>query len=187
MREDLILVYGNEKTEQIIRQATLDYNKLLNEYRNLPKAIKTHTSLIFAQVSVYRILKQDNPHQAMELMDTHSRKSGAKKRKMFLMMLKLPVLKHLFIRIFTFCTKNMFGDKNGFQVKFRKTTKKELQFDIMKCPYCEYCTKCGCSELTKVFCDNDIYSYQNLPRLKFVRNETLGISGERCDFYYSQS
>ena len=33
-----------------------------------------------------------------------------------------------------------------------------------------------------LFCDNDVYSYGNIPGLKFTRTKTIGAGDELCDF-----
>ncbi len=40
----------------------------------------------------------------------------------------------------------------------------------------------GCGELNKLFCDNDVYSYGNIPGLKFTWTKTIGVGDECCDF-----
>ena len=54
--------------------------------------------------------------------------------------------------------------------------------DITQCSYNHYLTELGCPELTRLFCDNDIYSYGNLPGLKFTQTKTLGTGSDCCDF-----
>ncbi|MBP3819472.1 MAG: L-2-amino-thiazoline-4-carboxylic acid hydrolase [Butyrivibrio sp.] len=33
-----------------------------------------------------------------------------------------------------------------------------------------------------LFCENDVYSYGNLPGLKFSRTKTIGAGDDLCDF-----
>ncbi len=60
---------------------------------------------------------------------------------------------------------------------------KEYKMDVTACPYVKYCNSEGCPELTHIFCDNDVYAYGYLKGIRFTRTETLGIGGNKCDFY----
>ena len=57
--------------------------------------------------------------------------------------------------------------------------------DITACPYNRYFTELGVPELTKIFCINDECAYGDIPGLEFIRTQTLGKGGEKCDFLYS--
>jgi hypothetical protein len=54
--------------------------------------------------------------------------------------------------------------------------------DILECPYCRYFSELDCPELTKIFCANDDRMYGNLPGTEFIRKNTLGRGGDKCDF-----
>ena len=48
--------------------------------------------------------------------------------------------------------------------------------------YYKYLTELGCPEINLLFCDNDVYSYGDLPGLRFIRTKTIGSGGDLCDF-----
>ena len=77
------------------------------------------------------------------------------------------------------------GESAGFRNVFYPKKKGEFRMDITQCPYKTYLTEQGCPELTRLFCDNDVYSYGNLPNLSFTRTKTLGSGGDLCDFHLS--
>ena len=81
-------------------------------------------------------------------------------------------------------TKKMFGPPAGFKQKIIESKKDSFSFDITGCPYQKWCTEFGEPELTKVFCDADHYTYDDLPHFAFSRSQTLGYGGEKCDFKY---
>lgn len=71
---------------------------------------------------------------------------------------------------------------DGFANAVYKATSKEYRMDITACPYAKYCEGEDCSELTHIFCDNDVYAYGYLDGIRFTRTETLGTGGNKCDF-----
>lgn len=89
--------------------------------------------------------------------------------------------------IFSLGVKTTFGEKAGFSYRFISDTSRDLEFDMLKCPYTDYCKKYGCEELTHIFCKNDEYAYGNLPGINFIRTETIGTGGSCCDFKFKRS
>ena len=59
-----------------------------------------------------------------------------------------------------------------------------LKMDMTACPYCRFATLFGCPELTPVFCESDFATYGDLPGIRFLRTQTLGTGGDRCDFQF---
>lgn len=57
-----------------------------------------------------------------------------------------------------------------------------FRMDITGCPYHKYLTELGCPEINILFCENDVYTYGNLPGMKFIRTKTIGAGDELCDF-----
>ena len=76
----------------------------------------------------------------------------------------------------------MFGESSGFQNVFYPKEKGCFRMDVTACPYHKYLTELGCPELNVLFCENDVYTYGNLPGLKFTRTKTIGAGDEVCDF-----
>ena len=79
-------------------------------------------------------------------------------------------------------SRKMFGEASGFKNVFYPCERGEFQMDITQCPYHTYLTELGCPEINKLFCDNDIYNYGNIPGLEFIRTKTIGNGDELCDF-----
>ena len=75
-----------------------------------------------------------------------------------------------------------FGEASGFKNVFYPREKGCFRMDITQCPYNKYLTEPGCPELNVLFCENDVYTYGNLPGLKFSRTKTIGAGGDLCDF-----
>ncbi len=62
----------------------------------------------------------------------------------------------------------------------------EDSFDvtIQKCLWHTACTKHGCPELCRLFCDADNVTYGGLRKIGFARTSTLGYGGSCCDFHF---
>ena len=88
----------------------------------------------------------------------------------------------IFLKAYRFMTKNMFGEKNGFHVRFYDTDANVLKFDITQCTYKIYFNLLGCSEIAEFSCDADVYSYGNLKCVGFIRTGTLSKGADKCDF-----
>lgn len=183
MRKDMIHKYGKDKTKTIFDKASEELELLYNEYHNIPEGERRHThESIFPRIALYRVLLEELPDKAMSIMDLAVENAGIKVGKILNVLTSIPGMKSIFIKIFKYMTKEMFGPSAGFQQQFYETKKDELRFDIIECPYCKYCRLCGCDDLTHTFCDSDIYCYGHLSGIDFKRTQTLGTGGDCCDF-----
>lgn len=185
IREQLTNKYSKELANLVFNKAEMDYKNLVKKYTNLPKPVHMHTDKgIFPRVAMYKALKsQISSDEAMHIIEENVAKSAIKQGEFFRKFTKLKFMRPIFLSIFKFGTKNMFGDTAGFKVNFYSKQKNNLKFDILKCPYCKYCKECECEELTHTFCKSDEYCYGNLHGIKFERKQTLGTGGNCCDFY----
>lgn len=183
LKKRVVQKYGKKKTKQIWRRAGKCLEYLWEKYRDVSKEEKRHThNNIFPRIAMYRVLEKEYPQEAMEIMDFAVEHTGKYAGKLFGVFTAIPLMPSIFLRIFAYMTKKMFGPSAGFEQVFYEADGKVLRFDITKCPYCKYCKKCGCPELTHTFCDSDIYCYGNLPGIEFARTQTLGTGGTCCDF-----
>lgn len=178
----LVDKYGNERATVIYNYATTDLNQLLARYSMLSKGERQHTDrFIFPRISMYRAMLNELGNEAMPIMDKLIFVEGTKVGKLLGHITKFPFMKQIFLKIFASMAKKQFGKKNGFEQIFYTSPRHQVRFDIIKCPYCKYCTLCGCPELTHTFCDSDSYCFTNLTKMSFVREQTLA-KGEKCDF-----
>ena len=97
-------------------------------------------------------------------------------------MSKIPGFKRFFLSMWGPVSRKMFGEESGFKNVFYPCAKGEFRMDITQCPYHKYLTELGCPEINTLFCDNDIYSYGNIPGLRFTRTKTIGAGDDVCDF-----
>lgn len=173
---------GSETAEQIWRKAIAKLNRIHQKYPDIPKGQKLHVSTIFPTVSLYLTLKETASEQAMQWMEEGAKINVLRQSGIFKTMVKLPFGKSFFLKGLASVGQKMFGESAGFENHPIQSTKDVCQFDILKCPYVKYCTELGCPELAHIFCDNDIYAYGNLDGIQFLRTQTIGTGGEKCDF-----
>jgi len=73
---------------------------------------------------------------------------------------------------------------DNWVTKIVKNDGEAVEYNITKCLWHDACTENGCPELCKVFCDVDHVIYAGMKKVRFVRTETLGTGGSRCDFRF---
>ena len=166
------------------QEATARLEEYLTRYSSLPKGVHIHTdNRILPSAAIYLTLKNViGQERAYKVMEDAAVQICAGLEKKLRKLMKLPGMQSLFIKAWDPMTRKLFGADNGFQNVFYPKKRGEYRMDVTACPYCRTFTELGCSELTRMFCENDERMYGNLPGLKFERTGTLGKGAERCDF-----
>ncbi len=173
---------GN-KTARVWQKSKEKLDAIFTSYGELPKGIAAHTdSFIFPSAAIYLSLKEEAPDKAFEIMKNSMKEKSMKTGESLAKMTRIPGFKKFFLKMWDSLSRKMFGETAGFKNIFYDCPKGEFRMDITQCPYNKYLTELGCPELTQLFCDNDVYTYGNLPGLKFTRTKTLGTGGDCCDF-----
>ena len=158
-------------------------DKIYLEHADLPKGVSAHTDdFIFPAAAIYLAIKEVAPDKAFEIMRDVMRERTEKIGKMLGKMTVIPGFKSFFLKMWDVMSHKMFGPTAGFKNVFYPKEKNAFRMDIIECPYHKYLTELGCPEINILFCDNDIYTYGNLPGLKFIRTKTIGAGNELCDF-----
>ncbi len=151
------------------------------------KANRTHCHhMIFPYIAVYKTLsgcEQDALAHVHAIM-THQKVAPANRllRRIF----RLPGLYRLFPQMVRLSLKTTYKESgDGFQRKVIVQRRDCICFHMLRCPYQRYCAEQGVPELCDVFCTSDETVMADVhPRLIFERSQTLGRSGECCDFCY---
>jgi len=178
---------GSETAEQVWQKAIGKLNRIHQKYPDIPKGQEFHASMIFPSAAFYLALKETAPEQAMQWTEEGAKINALRQSGVFRTMVKLPFGKSFFLKCMAGVGQKMFGESAGFENHLIQSTKDICQFDILKCPYVKYCTELGCPELAHIFCNNDIYAYGSLDGIQFLRTQTLGTGGEKCDFLLKRS
>ena len=185
IKENLIAEIGAEETERIWNRAEEILKDIEVKYPDLPKGQQMHAAFIFPAAAVQLAVKEikgdaEIGYRAISRFSwERSKAMGAKLRKMA----KIPGFKRFFVKMWDPISRKSFGTDAGFQNVFYPKKKGEYKMDIIACPYNQYFTELGTPELTEIFCINDECTYGDIPGLEFIRTQTLGKGGEKCDFY----
>ena len=184
MRAEVEKHLPKDEADALWRQAEEKLAALMTQYADLPKGMRFHTeSRIFPSAAIYLTFKERLGEKtaysvvenaAIELTDNLGKKLAR--------MMRLPGMRSLFVRIWDPLVRKVFGENNGFRNAFYPKKKGEYRMDVLACPYQKYFTELGCSELTRIYCENDERTYGNLPGIVFERTGTLGKGARRCDF-----
>ncbi len=173
------------KAELFKKRALYLYLELLKKYPDLPKVQERHVyGAILPAIACYKALLEIEPDRAMKYMETASMNISLREGEMLKKIVSIPGMGRGFVNICRKMTPKMFGEKAGFSFDIISSEPGRFKFNMKKCPYVKYCREEGCYELTHIFCDNDIYSQGNLPKVALNRTQTLGTNGEMCDFEY---
>ncbi|MDE7254212.1 MAG: L-2-amino-thiazoline-4-carboxylic acid hydrolase [Acetatifactor sp.] len=176
-------ILGDTETEKIWDAARERLKEILSRYENIPPKEQIHTNLIFPHIAVYKSLLENHSSMAMEIMEKGETAAAERTVKLFQDVVKIPFGKAIFLKGFTAGCKSGFGSEAGFRHVIHRADSKCYQMDVTACPYVKYCNAEGCGELTRIFCDIDVYAYGNLDGVTFERSQTLGTGGEKCDFH----
>ena len=156
---------------------------IYGSYPDVPPKVATHTDgFIFPAAAIYFALKEYVPDEAYDIMKTIMKKKSEQSGKSLAKMARIPGFTRFFLSLWPPVSRKMFGEASGFKNVFYPTPKGCFRMDITQCPYHKYLMELGCPELNVLFCDNDVYSYGNIPGLKFTRTKTIGAGDELCDF-----
>ncbi|MDE5992771.1 MAG: L-2-amino-thiazoline-4-carboxylic acid hydrolase, partial [Oscillospiraceae bacterium] len=110
----------------------------------------------------------------MEIMENGETAAAEKTVKLFQNVVKLPFGKGLFLKGFAAGCRSGFDSDVGFRHVIYRADYKRYQMDVTACPYVKYCNAEGVGELTRIFCDIDVYAYGHLNGITFERSQTLG-------------
>ena len=183
-KELLIHEIGASEAETIWSDAKMRLADIESRYPDIPEGQKAHTDFIFPSAAMYLAIKEAKDAElGYKIISTISWNKSRKMGRMLTHMSKIPGFKNWFVKMWDPISHKSFGESAGFENIFYPNEKGEFRMDIIKCPYNRYFAELGCPELTKIFCINDECSYGDIPGLEFIKTQTLGKGGDKCDFY----
>lgn len=175
--------FSDIDTEKIWQEAAKRLQTMYDNHKNLPKGVKRHTDgFIFQAAAIYLAIKEYDKEKAFDIMQKVMKEKGEQSGKGFARFVSIPFGKRIFLKIWDIISHKMFSESAGFSNVFYPKQRGEFRMDITRCPYDTYLTELGCPELTRLFCENDVYAYGNLPGMEFIRTQTIGAGGSLCDF-----
>ena len=184
LKNMLAVRYGGDLANRVYEFAGQELDRMYFEYTEVPANVQQHVyKYIFPRVAMYHGMKQEIGEDALPVLEEFIKATGEKMSKKLDRLISFPGMLGPAMKAFARVSRNNFGKKSGFGQTFYEASKDCVKFDITDCPYCKYCTLCGCKELIHTFCDSDIYMYGNLTKISFERTETLE-KGKKCDFTF---
>ncbi len=141
-------------------------------------------SQILPGIAIYEVLQTVvSKEEALQLVHDYVEERAWRLRAIFQRILKFPGLYRKIPVIFAKGVAQMFGASAGFTAVQHEASKTVIRFDMVRCPYHDFCARYGCPELCHCFCDSDDITYDGLhPRLIWHRTKTLGRGDDCCDF-----
>ena len=179
--------YASSEYKQVRKEAEARFERLCEENREIPKAMKKHTNMcIFPAIAVYETLLTHGMEKeaAVDLVSDFFVGMSGKGFKVFSVWLHLFGNYHRYPAGFVKNSLRDFSPEAGFEYRMpEKNDPAVARFDIVRCPYYAMCQKYHCLELNRAFCDSDDAKYGNLhPKLLWRRTGTLGKGASCCDF-----
>ena len=179
--------FSREEYKTVREEADALFQRLTEENRDLPKAMKRHTGTnIFPAIAVYKTLVAHGmaKEDAVDVIRRFFYKICA------VMFRPVAWYQHIagnYHRYPAGMVKNSLRDFSpdaGFAYRMPEQADPAVAcFDIVSCPYHDMCRKYDCLELNPAFCDSDNAKYGNLHHnLKWARKSTIGYGAPCCDF-----
>ncbi len=175
MEEEEIEVLWNDSYHKFV--------DMINEYSDISSMVAIHVyNSVFPNAAIYLSLKEMKPDKAYEILQNMMARDSKKMGENLKKCTKIPGFKKFFLWMWNPGSHYLWGEKAGFKTFFYPRKTNMFKMDIYECPYHKYTTLLKCPEIGKFFCDNDIYTYGNLPGMSFSRMQTLATGGKLCDF-----
>lgn len=179
--------YGEAFVSNVMDKAWKNYEKLISENKDEPKAMWVHTrERIYPGIAIFNALKEVDieREKAVLLLKKYYLNRSEKVAGVIRRIMKIPGLYKRVPKFFARMTPKQFGEAAGFQAEFYEQSKEMVRFDMLVCPYQYICQQYNCPEIVEMYCDADDVCYGNMhPKVQWLRTKTLGKGGDCCDFH----
>ncbi|MBO4321206.1 MAG: L-2-amino-thiazoline-4-carboxylic acid hydrolase [Treponema sp.] len=183
LNNELTVKYDSITVSEIWKKIAACYDDIWAQYSGVNDALKKHLKYMIPYIAVYKVLYEDDRNDALELVIEQAKMNAIEKRKFYEgYSTRFP---GLFIKKCRKMAKGFYAEKAGFEVELEETPPNECKFVIKKSPYLSICTENSCTELVKIFSDNDLYYFANLPKIAFKRNGNLESEEEPCEYHFT--
>ena len=178
--------YYPNLNEETRRKIIARIDDLIDENRDyLDEENYIHIANIFASIAFYEELtKEKNKEEAFQIVSSTIWNKAEEISIKYKRLAKFPgSLKILAKSITKEITKNT-GKGWIYDFPNKIDNNNSYKFECKSCLYAKMFDKYNLKELGPVFCRIDIINYSNLKGIEFVRNHTLCVDGEPCDFLF---
>lgn len=182
-----LLTY-KDKLKSDTYQNALNHLSVILEDEDFSDKFTVHAERIFTTIAIYRALicELGNKDNALNYTSNLFHETWSKPaRKSLLRFMKIPFFYLIFPAFVRRMVLKYYSIDSGFVPGEIRYNKGDFYYEVIKCPYYEYCKKYGYPELTEIFCDSDEICYQDLhEKMIFKRSKTISGGFDLCDFHY---
>ena len=143
---------------------------------------KRQISSILSNIALYQLLIENNisKTEAKELVREYSYYRAHKFNKILKTFFYIPG----FFRVFSIFMKKGMKGEEIWKSRILTQDREEFSMDVLKCLWADTCRYFDCYEICEIFCLCDHIVFGNIDKLEFIRSQTLGMDGEKCDFCF---
>ena len=171
---------------KVINDTSIKFKELMAENKDASRLQKRHyKNNLFPTISLFYALLNNGftRDKARELSDKAFLETIMDKRKMLIVLMKIPGMYKLYPTLFRKMQAKMFSSELGFQCTYHEASKTRCRFDMTKCFYHATCLRYNCPELCKSFCHSDDLTSDGIHKnIIWHRTKTIGNGDELCDF-----
>lgn len=146
------------------------------------KQKKRQKSSILSNIALYKSLTGQglSKNEAKELVRAYAFYRAEKAHRLLKALFNVPG----FFRLFRFFMKKGMAGDEIWQSNVLSNDRRCYRVDVLKCLWADTCGFFECPELCEIFCLCDHIVFGHIKGFAFERSQTLGMSGEKCDFCF---
>lgn len=137
---------------------------------------------ILSNIALYQVFLERGieKKRALELVRMKAYRKAHRAHKVLSTFFMIPGFPELFRKMMS----KQIKKRDLWQSEVLADSRHAYSVDIKKCLWADTCAHFDCPELCEVFCLSDPIIFGNLQRMYFQRTQTLGMSGNKCDFRF---
>lgn len=186
LQGDCLAIFGAERGAQVFAKTLAVYRELIgsSDFRN-NEAVKHHmTAKLFPAMSYYKALQALGIPDAFEKVRQETQKAALANRERNAKFARMPFVYAMYrLGVKKHMAKNF--PPESWKTQWVRCDAAEIHFDLHSCLYHDVCAENGCPELCRLYCENDNIAFSGLlPKIRFVREGTIGEGAAFCDFRF---
>lgn len=178
-KKSLIKEIGKEKATVIWKEANVELNCLLKEYRNVSSDAKM---MILPLSALYTVLKKYEVENALVILKEYGKKTGNGFSAMINKITAVPGVSQILWRNMPALMRKTSSRQKGYERRIVSETNELVGVDILKCPLYEMAKALGTPEIASVVCLIDKGQMAGFRHIDYTRTKALGDGDEFCDY-----
>lgn len=178
-KKTLIKEVGKEKAKVIWKDAGVELNCLLKEYRY----VSSDEKMMILPLSVlYTVLKKHKVEKALDILKEYGKKTGDDFSAMINKITAVPGLPQILWKNMPILMRKTSSPQKGYERRIVSETKELVGVDILTCPLYEMAKELGTPEIASVVCLIDKGQMAGFRHIDYTRTKALGDGDEFCDY-----